>query len=465
MTTLSGTETHAQGELQALLTENARTVLERRYLIKDENGVPRETPAEMFRRVAGNIAQGDAYYDKNADLKKTEEEFYGLMSRLKFLPNSPTLMNAGRGLQQLAACFVLAIDDNMESIFEAVKDTALVHKSGGGTRLPFSRLRPKDDIVSTTYGRSSGPVFFMQVFDSGTGAVNQGGFRRGANMGILKVTHPDIIEFITSKRDHTKLNNFNISVAASDDFMPAVINDEDYQLINPRTGEVVKTLRPRKVFELMVSEAWNGGEPGIIFIDRINEDNPTPQIGEIESTNPCGEQPLLPYEACTLGSINLSKVVKDGAVDFENLRTIVRSPVHFLDNVIDMSQYPIDKISHMVHANRKPSDVSFLSHGEAASPQGKLLSSCPEYAATARWAWVRTESSPAPTQWPERSRNTPTPPRNEETRCLTSRGELASYAADTSSRREAALSAASAATRIAPENLRGHDELCESNFW
>ncbi len=335
------------------LTENARKVLEKRYLIRDENGVPKETPADMFRRVARNIAEADANYDDKPDLKKTEEEFYGLMSRLEFLPNSPTLMNAGLEPQQLAACFSVPIEDSVESIFQGVKDAALIHKKGGGTGFSFSRLRPKNDRVSTTYGLASGPVPFMQVFDEATLALNLGGFRRGANMGILHVTHPDILEFVTCKRDHTRLSNFNISVAATDAFMRAVVNDEEYQLINPRTGEVVRTLRAREVFDLAVSGAWEGGDPGIIFIDRINADNPTPQMGQIESTNPCGEQPLLSYEGCILCSVNLTKVVKDGAVDFGDLRRVVRSAVHFLDNAVDMSKYPIEKIRQTVLANRK----------------------------------------------------------------------------------------------------------------
>ena len=335
------------------LTENALQVLERRCLIKDDKGQPIETSEKMFRRIAANIAKADALFDKNADLKAVEDEFYGIMTNLDFMPNSPTLMNAGRRLQQLSACFVLPVDDNMESIFQAIKDTAIIHKSGGGTGFSFSTLRPKDDLVSTTYGLSSGPISFMQVFDAATHAVNQGGFRRGANMGIMNVEHPDIEEFISCKKDRTKLTNFNISVGLTENFMQKVIDNVDFQTINPRSGKPVKKLKAREIFEKIVYNAWESGEPGIVFLDRINVDNPTPHIGRIESTNPCGEQPLLPYEACNLGSISLSNFVKDGKVDFKRLREVVRSSVHFLDNVVDLSEFPIERIGKIVLSNRK----------------------------------------------------------------------------------------------------------------
>lgn len=333
------------------LSINAIKVLERRYLKKDENRQIVETPGGMFRRVARDIAKADKKY--GGDVKKAENEFYELMTSLEFLPNSPTLMNAGKELQQLAACFVLPIEDSMESIFDGVKNTALIHQSGGGTGFSFSRLRPKGDVVKSTGGIASGPVSFMKVFNASTEVIKQGGTRRGANMGILRIDHPDILEFIVAKEKLSELNNFNISVGLTEKFMEAVIADEEYDLVNPRDKKPVKKLSARFVFELIVSQAWKNGEPGIIFLDRINKDNPTPALGEIESTNPCGEQPLLPYEACNLGSINLSKMVSDGKADWEKLKKTVQTAVHFLDNVIDRSKYPLTEIEETVKSNRK----------------------------------------------------------------------------------------------------------------
>jgi ribonucleoside-diphosphate reductase alpha chain len=338
------------------LSSNALAVLSRRYLKKDEEGTVVETPVEMFRRVANNIAQADLLYG-HADARKTEEDFFHVLSNLVFLPNSPTLMNAARPLQQLAACFVLPIEDSLESIFDAVKETAIIHQSGGGTGFSFSHLRPKDDPVRTTSGAASGPVSFMKVFNAATEAIKQGGTRRGANMGVLRVDHPDILEFIAAKSDNRELQNFNISVGVTEEFMAAVEQDGDLPLVNPHNQHAVRTLKARDVFDRIVDMAWKTGDPGVIFIDRINRDNPTPHLGEMESTNPCGEQPLLPYEPCNLGSINLARMLKGskGAyeIDWEQLDKTVRTGVHFLDNVIDMGRYPLDQIDRMAKGNRK----------------------------------------------------------------------------------------------------------------
>ena len=339
------------------LSDNALTVLTRRYLKKDVNGNVIESPEQMFRRVAHHIAMAEKKYSDAAPVDKVEDTFYRMMTEFRFLPNSPTLMNAGRRLGQLAACFVLPVEDSMEGIFNSLKNAALIHKSGGGTGFSFSRLRPKKSRVGTTGGIASGPISFMKIFNTATEQVKQGGTRRGANMGILRVDHPDIMEFVTCKNNSKELNNFNISVAVTDAFMEAVSEGRNYDLIDPRDNRKVAEASSREVYEAIVKQAWENGDPGVIFIDRINKNNPTPELGEIESTNPCGEQPLLPLEACNLGSINLAKYViesqADPAIDYEGLKDLIWWSVRFLDNTIDMSKYPLSEIDEMVKGNRK----------------------------------------------------------------------------------------------------------------
>ncbi|MEX5213922.1 MAG: adenosylcobalamin-dependent ribonucleoside-diphosphate reductase [Nitrospiraceae bacterium] len=339
------------------LSSNARTVLQRRYLMKNERGRLIETPAQMFSRVATNIAGAERGYRAQMPPARVARSFYEMMAKLEFLPNSPTLMNAGGRLQQLSACFVLPVADSLESIYETLKHQALIHQSGGGTGFSFSRLRPKDDVVATTHGIASGPVSFMRIFNTSTDVIKQGGTRRGANMGILRVDHPDILEFIQAKQRPEALTNFNISVGVTDAFMEAVARRRDYPLINPRTNRLVRRISAQMVFDTLIDAAWTSGEPGIIFLDTINRTQPTPTVGEIEATNPCGEQPLLPYESCVLGSINLAKFV-DGPlqtrhIDYERLAERVRLAVRFLDNVIDMTRFPLEAIAKLTTGNRK----------------------------------------------------------------------------------------------------------------
>ena len=340
------------------LTDNAKVVLARRYLSKDREGNVLEDPVGMFRRVAKNLSEADKNYGATEEERQaTEDKFFQAMQRLELLPNSPTLMNAGRELQQLSACFVLPVDDALDSIFDKVKQTALIHKSGGGTGFSFSRLRPEGDVVGSTGGIASGPVSFIRAFDAATDVVKQGGTRRGANMGILNVNHPDVEKFIRSKEDGKNLSNFNISVAVNSDFMERVKAGQEYDLVNPRTGKVTGQLNAKSVFDLLTNMAWKTGDPGLIFLDLINRDNPNPQLGEIESTNPCGEQPLLPYESCNLASINVARMVTiadgDTMINWDRLDETVDVGVHMLDNVIDMNDYPIPEIEEMSKKTRR----------------------------------------------------------------------------------------------------------------
>ena len=332
---------------------NAIKVLQRRYLLQNKKGSTIETPSQLFRRVANSIASVEIKHSQNADVKKISDQFYKIMSNLEFLPNTPTLMNAGTEVGQLAACFVIPVGDSLQEIFEAVKWTAIIHQGGGGTGFNFSNLRPNGDLVKSTGGIASGPVKFMTIFDKTTEVIKQGGKRRGANMGILRIDHPDILEFIACKSKEGFLDNFNISVAVTDKFMKAVKNNQDYSLVNPRTKRIVGKLNARKTFDLIITNAWKMGDPGIVFIDEINRYNPTPSQGDIEATNPCGEQPLLAWESCNLGSINLAKVIINRQLNWKKLQKLIQLGVRFLDNVIDANRYPSDQIRHVTLSNRK----------------------------------------------------------------------------------------------------------------
>jgi len=336
-------------EDQLNFSSNALIVLKKRYLKKNNKGETIETPQEMIKRVSKAIAFGEKKYGaSDKAVTEIENSFYEMMKNLEFMPNSPTLMNAGKDLGQLSACFVVPVNDSMESIFDAIKSTALIHKTGGGTGFSFSRLRSKNSVVKSTGGVASGPVSFMKVFDAATQAVKQGGTRRGANMGILRVDHPDILEFIKCKEEEGSISNFNISIALTDDFMEKTLSKETYELKDPYNKKVVGKLNASEVFDIIANYAYKNGEPGIVFIDKMNKDNPTPQLGDIESTNPCGEQPLLPYESCNLGSINLSKMLKlkgeSFAIDWDKLERTTRLATRFLDNVIDSNKFPLEKI-------------------------------------------------------------------------------------------------------------------------
>jgi ribonucleoside-diphosphate reductase alpha chain len=337
--------------IEPKLTVNAMEVLKARYLLRDEQENIIETPTKLFERVAKAIAKVDSTFGD--DSTESEKIFYEMMAKLEFIPNTPTLFNAGTPMGQLSACFVLPVEDSLDSIFTTVKNMAIIEQTGGGVGFDFSRLRPRGDLVRSTKGVASGPVSFMRIFDTATEVIKAGGKRRGAMMAILRIDHPDIIEFIKAKQNPTMLNNFNVSVAVTDEFLKAMEEDSQYWLINPRNKEKVKQLKAREVWEMIAHSAWASGDPGVVFIDEINRHNPTPQVGKIESTNPCAEQPLLPFESCNLGSINLSKMVQNGAMDWDKLRETVRNAVHFLDNVVDANVYPIKEVAEITYSNRK----------------------------------------------------------------------------------------------------------------
>ncbi len=340
------------------LSPNATTVLEKRYLVRDETGTPVETAVDLFWRVGRTVAEPDRTYGASEGaVLAVAEAFYELMAKRLFMPNSPTLMNAGRPLGQLSACFVLPVDDALSNgksgIYDTLTSMALVHQSGGGTGFSFSKLRPRNDIVRSTMGVASGPVSFMSLFDASTDVVKQGGTRRGANMGILRVDHPDILDFIGCKDDTTKITNFNISVAVTDAFMNAVATNTDYDLLHPNTRKVVGQMSARAVWEKIIHGAWKTGEPGVFFIDRANHFNPVPHLGTYEATNPCGEQPLLPYDVCNLGSINLGAFVAEDDLDWAGLRRTVHLSTHFLENVIDANSYPLPAITDLAQRIRR----------------------------------------------------------------------------------------------------------------
>ncbi|MDD5495857.1 MAG: adenosylcobalamin-dependent ribonucleoside-diphosphate reductase [Candidatus Omnitrophica bacterium] len=335
------------------LSVNSLEVLKRRYLLKDDARNVIETPGELFRRVACAVASAEKNFSSAVTSRQAEDKFYEMMHSLEFMPNSPTLMNAGTALGQLSACFVLPVADSMDGIFDALKEMAMIHQTGGGTGFSFSRLRPEGDLVFSTKGEASGPVSFMSVFDKATGVIVQGGRRRGANMGILRCDHPDIIDFIEAKSEKDSFLNFNLSVGVTDKFMEAVRKDRGFDLINPRTGKRTNTVRARDVFDAIAGSAWQTGDPGVVFLDQINRKNPTPAAGVIDATNPCGELPLLPYESCNLASINLEKMAGEDGVDWQRLKESVRWGIRFLDDVIEVNKFPLPEIKKMTVANRK----------------------------------------------------------------------------------------------------------------